>query len=152
MRDSLPRDERARARALAEKGELVLEGLRVLVVDGDEEAADRHRRFLSELTADVRTAVLGHAAAALVGPAWIPHVLVTELHLPDMDGERLARIVGRRGGHAVATIAVTADARRSVARAACDRGFSRCLVKPVDRYDLTSAVFVTARSAGMPIP
>lgn len=128
----------------------MLAGLRVLVVDGDREAVESYRRFLTGNAADVRTATLGDEAAALVGPEWLPHVLLTDLRLPDMGGEQVARVVGRRGGYQVGLIAMTSDPSPRVARAACDQGFGRCLVKPIDLYDLAGAVFVTARTVGMP--
>jgi DNA-binding NtrC family response regulator len=118
----------------------MLHGFRVLTADGDPQTAQLCRAFLSRQGADVRIALLGQTALALVRPTWVPHALVTAVRLPDMQGDELARAVARRAGHRVLVIGMVeaARARRNPGDSAGP--YARRLVKPLELGQLAEVV------------
>jgi signal transduction histidine kinase/CheY-like chemotaxis protein len=124
-----------------------LAGLRVLVVEDDEDAAALMATILGAAGASVRTATSAKDAEVLFG-AERPDVLVSDIEMPGTDGYTLIRTIRARswedGGH-VPAIAVTAyssvaDRVRSLAA-----GFDNHLPKPVEPVELVATV---ARAAG----
>jgi PAS domain S-box-containing protein len=107
-------------------------GLRVMVVDDNEDAAEMLVAALSLRGYDVRAAHDGPSAIELA-KAFQPHVAFLDIGLPVMDGYELARrlpqIEGQEGLHLVAVTGYGQDTDRQKAHAA---GFARHLVKPVD--------------------
>jgi CheY-like chemotaxis protein len=118
----------------------MLHGLRVLAVDAATDSADLYGTFLRTRRADVRVASDGKGALARVHPTWVPHALVTDLRLPDMDGFELARRVTERSATPVALIGITSDARGPALSRARAAGFSVCLVKPIELAKLFAAI------------
>jgi CheY-like chemotaxis protein len=157
---SLPacRDGFARDDAAHERRPVVeprpLQGIRVLVVDDDDDTREILRVMLSEEGASVISA--SSAAEALVQlQAEPPHVLISDIGMPFEDGFSLLRRVRslppERGGD-VPAIALTAYTRREDARAAEDAGFQLHVVKPIRPEQLLQAVrsCVRARSGAAP--
>jgi signal transduction histidine kinase/DNA-binding response OmpR family regulator len=119
-----------------------LDGLRVLVVDDDEDARMLLAETLETLGATVSAA--GSAREALESlPGACPHVLVSDISMPLVDGytllQRVRALRPEQGGRTPA-IALTAHARREDAARALKAGFQIHLPKPVDLDRLILAI------------
>jgi PAS domain S-box-containing protein len=119
-----------------------LEHLRIMVVDDDADTCELLRRVLEDYGADVHTATSVQDALA----RWTseqPDVLVSDISMPEQDGYALVREVRRKPieeGGAVPAIAVTAFGRPEDRRAALGAGFQAHLRKPVEPFDLVTAI------------
>jgi CheY-like chemotaxis protein len=119
-----------------------LSGIKVLVVDDQLDALDLIARVLGDCDADVLTA--GTAAEALLlVERERPHVLVSDIGMPEVDGFELLRKVralgeGRGGG--VPAIALTALARSEDRTRALGAGFQVHVSKPVEPSELLATV------------
>lgn len=111
-----------------------LAGVRVLVVDDDEDVRDVLRLTLEHLGAEVRTAASANEALAAIDSA-LPDVLLSDLAMPDEDGCSLIRQVRSREkdrGGTLPAAAVTAHSCEDEFDRAKDAGFNLCLRKPLD--------------------
>jgi CheY-like chemotaxis protein len=124
-----------------------LKGLRLLVVDDD----DNTREMLSEVLrlygADVRAS--SHAADALVVlQAWLPDVLVSDMGMPEEDGYtfiRKVRLLPAAAGGATPAIALTGYAGPEHRAHALSAGVQRFVAKPVDLDELIDCILQLAR-------
>lgn len=116
------------------------DGLQVLVVDDNVDAADILAEALRALGHDV--AVAHDAAAALeLLDSTTPEIGLLDIGLPDMDGFELARRIHTRKGHeALPLVAVTGYGQESDRRAAREAGFSELIVKPADLGHLAATI------------
>ena len=104
--------------------------VRVLEVDDDADVAESQAMLLRSLGAHVRIANSGEAALALV-PDFKPHLVVTDIHMPGMDGcETARRIRQLPEGKGVILAALTACDRDDTRQRIKDAGFDHHLVKP----------------------
>lgn len=124
-----------------------LDGLRVLVVDDEEDA----RRVL--------VMVLEQAGAVVIASASVdeafeaireerPHVIVSDLGMPEQDGFDLIRRV-RDQGHDAKTlpaVALTAFVQKDHAHLALKAGFQVHVPKPVDPHHLTAVIASLAQA------
>jgi CheY-like chemotaxis protein len=142
---SEPRHEREEDEELSD-----LTGLRVVVVEDDEDARELLVGMLIECGAQVDEAASADEAIALVQRV-CPDVLVSDIGLPDHDGYYLIRKVRAlppaEGGR-VPAIALTGYADLADSRAALRAGYQVHVAKPIDIGLLTQAV---ANVAGMPV-
>lgn len=119
-----------------------LAGVRVLVVEHDDDARELATTILESKGATVTTA--GSARDALAALATTPaDVLVTAIGLPDQDGYALLSEVRARGeGSAgrLPAVAVTGYTRVDDVARMQDVGFDAHLLEPVDPPDLLAAV------------
>ncbi len=117
-----------------------LEGLTVLVVDDQADARDLIRRVLEDCAATVLTAATANEALRLIEQRR-PHVLVSDIGMPEVDGYELLRRVRAldRGGRLPA-IALTAFARSEDRTKALRAGFMVHVAKPVDPSELVATV------------
>ena len=119
-----------------------LEGLKVLVVDDEPDARLLVARILTEGRAEVvTTSSADDALAALERER--PHVLVSDIGMPDVDGYELMRRV--RGmssgtGGAVPAVALTAFARPEDRLRALHAGYQMHVAKPVEPAELVTVV------------
>ncbi len=117
-----------------------LDGMRVLVVDDDEDARALMQRVLTDQGAAVTL-----AASAEIGLRELervrPDVLVSDIGMPEVDGYTFIRTVrglpADRGGRTPA-IAITAYAREEDSERAVSTGFQAYMSKPVDPTRLIS--------------
>ncbi|WP_437963422.1 hybrid sensor histidine kinase/response regulator [Sorangium sp. So ce260] len=132
-----------------------LRGLRVLLVEDDPDTRDVMACTLGEQGAAV-TAV-GSAQAALevlsaAGAGGRPHVLVSDLGMPDLDGyellRRLRAMEGERGDPPLPAALVTAYARTDDHARALAAGFAAHLAKPVEPELLAAAIAQLSRGLG----
>jgi CheY-like chemotaxis protein len=120
---------------------LRLDEVRVLVVDDDLDAVAVLRELLEQAGADVRTA---HSAADGLDTLvrWPPHVLVSDIGMPDMDGLELMACVRALHGIAgqVPAAALTAFTQPEDRQRAIAAGYQVHLTKPIEPQELLSAV------------
>lgn len=119
-----------------------LSGITVLVVDDEQDARDLIKRLLSDCSAQVRTA--GSAAEAMeLIEIEAPHVLVSDIGMPNVDGYELLRMVRARemgDGRRLPAIALTAFARAEDRIRALRAGFVAHVAKPVEPSELLATV------------
>ena len=117
-------------------------GLRVLVVDDDEDARDLIVAVLGCSGAEVRSS--GSAAEALATlRGWRPDVLLSDIGMPREDGYDLiarVRALDDAQGGRVPAAALTAYARDEDRRLARAAGFQMHMAKPVNPSELVAAV------------
>jgi signal transduction histidine kinase/ActR/RegA family two-component response regulator len=119
-----------------------LDGLKVLVVDDEPDARDLLAAVLTQAGGEVQTA--GSAAVAFdTVVRFRPHVLVSDIGMPDENGYSLIRRLRALQQDACGTIpslALTAYARAEDRAHALAAGFTAHLGKPVSPDELVSAV------------
>lgn len=118
-----------------------LNGLRVLAVDDDEDARDVIASMLTASGADVQCAASAGEALDLLAP-FDPHVLVSDIAMPGIDGYSLIRRVRAAGTpHAqIPAIAVTAYGSATDRNAVLSAGFDRHITKPVAAEQLITMI------------
>jgi CheY-like chemotaxis protein len=106
-------------------------GQRVLVVDDDLDSAEMVAEMLSMLGLHSKFALDGPSGIALA-KAFLPHLILLDVGLPEMDGYEVARqLRGEASLSTVKLVAVTGYSgpeRESLAREA---GFDHYIVKPI---------------------
>jgi CheY-like chemotaxis protein len=104
---------------------------RVLEVDDDHDVADSNAMLLRCLGADVRVAYSGEAALALV-PYFKPHLVITDIGMPGMDGCATARRIRKLPeGKNLVLAALTAWDQDAVRERVAKAGFDHFFVKPM---------------------
>jgi len=106
----------------------VAPGIRVLVVDDNEDAAALLSLALEDAGYDVRTTGDGLSALRMAAQ-WEPHALLLDIGLPELDGYAVARELRRRGAE-VRLVAITGYGQESDRARAAECGFDALLVKP----------------------
>ncbi len=133
---------RASPLAIAGFAQVELSGVTVLVVDDQADARDLVQRVLEDCSAKVMTASSAVEALELV-ERHRPHVLLTDIGMPGMDGYDLlkrVRALGVDRGGKVPAIALTAFARSEDRTRALRAGFVVHVAKPVDPSELVATV------------
>ncbi len=119
-----------------------LAGIRVLVVDDETDARELVAYVLETCGAEVRAAA--SAAAALEElEAYTPHLIISDIGMPDVDGYTLIRSVrtlAAAGKARIPAIALTAFARNEDRTRALVEGFNVHITKPVEPAALVQAV------------
>jgi CheY-like chemotaxis protein len=127
----------------------ILAGVRVLVVDDDEDAREMIRLTLERCGAEARVAV-SVVEALRVLDEWRPDVIVSDIGMPEEDGYDLIRRVRARdagSGGRIPAVALTAYAREEDRQRALEAGYQMHVAKPVEPLELTSALAsVTGRA------
>ena len=109
-----------------------LAGLRVLVVDDNQDAADTLALLLEPLGYDVHVAYEGLAALRAV-KTFDPDAVILDIGLPDLDGYAVAqRIRQMRGEHPVELIALTGWCRDEDRQRSVQAGIDSYFAKPTD--------------------
>lgn len=130
-----------------------LDGLRILVVDDEPDARRLLVRELAQAGATVATA--GSAAEAMAalkqgGADTRPHVLISDVGMPDENGFDLIKQV-RSAGHTardLPAVALTAFVQKEDRRQVLLAGFQMHMPKPVDLHDLTVIIASLAGRTG----
>ena len=124
-----------------------LEGVRVLIVDDDEESRQVIAVHLTASGATVLTASSGQEALERLERDNVG-VVLADIGMPDEDGYALIKRIRALPSPKVARVpaaAVTAFARDDDRRAALEAGFQLHLPKPVDAFSLVTAVATLSR-------
>ncbi|HET9577466.1 MAG TPA: PAS domain S-box protein [Usitatibacter sp.] len=117
-----------------------LRGLRILVVDDDDDGRDLVHRLLTECGAVVQVADCGARALDILGQGDI-ELVVSDIGMPEMDGyELLRRARPLLDGRDVPVVALTAFARPEDRIRALRAGFAAHVAKPVEPAVLLSSV------------
>jgi signal transduction histidine kinase len=121
-------------------GHPCLAGVRMLVVDDQQDARNLVKRLLQDCHAEVVDAP--NATIALrICQEFRPQVLVSDIGMPDVDGFELIRRLRRMTeGADILAIALTAYARPEERNQALEAGYQVHLAKPVNAAELTAAV------------
>ena len=117
-------------------------GVRVLVVDDDEDSVELFAAALTACGAEVVTANSAPDALRLLA-ARVPDVVVTDIAMPGADGYWLVREIRQLRDATASTVpvvAVTAFGREHIRSRALASGFFDYLEKPVDPVVLCAAV------------
>jgi len=126
-----------------------LTGLRILVVDDEDDARTLARRVLEERGAHVITVSSAAEAIASVGENNPPSVLVSDIGMPDQDGYDLIKQMRALPGDAgrVPAVALTALARAEDRKRALSAGYQKHVSKPVNPAELVAVIAsVTGRA------
>ena len=130
-----------------ETGQRPLEGVRVLLVEDDDDLRSAVAAVLAQQGADV-TDVASAAAALAALERSRPHVLLSDLSMLGEGGYDLMRKVAARDV-TLPTAALTAWGSEEDSSRALAAGFRMHLAKPLDAQALVAAV---ASLAGLPLP
>ncbi len=122
--------------------ESVLRGVRVLIIDDEQDAREMLEAILAQHGAEVR--VSGSTDEALkIFDQWVPEILVSDIGMPYEDGYSLIdRVRARepdRGGN-IPAIALTGYARPEDRLRLLSSGYQDYLSKPVEMRSLIDAV------------
>jgi CheY-like chemotaxis protein len=130
-----------------------LQGVRVLVVDDDDDARALVQAIVEEAGGVATTVDSGLRALQRLDQE-VPDLMVADLGMPGMDGLALIEAVRRRqdDARAVPAIALTAYTRSEDRITALSRGFQRHLSKPIDHIQLVSAVLSVVTLERPPTP
>jgi CheY-like chemotaxis protein len=122
--------------------ELLLAGLRLLLVDDDQDTLDVIGMTLRHYGAEV-VGVTSAAEAFAELQRQQTDVLICDIGMPEEDGysliARVRELAVEQGG-GVRAIALTAYARKEDRQRALDAGFQRHLPKPVDSTELVAYI------------
>ena len=117
-----------------------LSGIKVLVVDDEEDSLSVVSRILERRGAEVRGATTMQQALDEF-TKFAPHVLVSDIGMPEHDGyELITRLRALPGGRTLPAIALTALARGDDRTRALRAGFQLHVPKPVDFAELVALV------------
>jgi signal transduction histidine kinase/ActR/RegA family two-component response regulator len=123
--------------------------VRILLVDDEEDARESLRVLLERSGAEVRAAKSASEALTQI-VSFAPHVLLSDIAMPEEDGYRLIRKVRaldpEQGGRTPA-IALTAYASREDRRSALLAGYQDHIAKPPDPLKLIELLAKLARGA-----
>ena len=119
-----------------------LAGLRILVVDDEDDARTLARRVLEERGAHVVTVSSAAEAIASVGENDLPSIIVSDIGMPDQDGYDLIKQMRALPGEAgrVPAVALTALARAEDRKRALSAGYQKHVSKPVDPAELVAVI------------
>ncbi len=122
-----------------------LTGVRVLVVDDDADARRLTKRLLTECNAEVSVAASAQEALTLLA-AFDPHVLVSDIGMPEMDGYQFIQRIRTavRSAELLPAVAVTAFARTEDRAHALRSGYQNHIAKPIVPAELVSTVAALA--------
>jgi PAS domain S-box-containing protein len=134
----------ASERATLPSGGLI--GLRVLVVDDENDAAELVARVMIEHGASVEIALSVSAALAKMS-SFRPNVVVSDIGMPMEDGYTLIRKLREAAPSAPPALALTAYVRPEDAQRAIDAGYQAHLPKPIDPLKLVVAVALLGQRA-----
>lgn len=124
-----------------------LKGLRVLLVDDDEDARESMRVLLNLFGADIHAVDSARNALQKIS-SFQPDVLVSDIAMPEEDGYSLIKKVREQGNNhdsEVPAIALTAYATAEDARRILEAGFQAHLAKPVDAHELGHRILEISR-------
>ena len=119
-----------------------LDGLRISIVDDDDDACNLLRFSLELSGAEVRTSSSVADAMKSIRE-WRPDLLLTDINMPGEDGYSLIkklRALKPEQGANIPAIALTAMARTEDSEQALTAGFQMHIPKPVDIEELAEAI------------
>lgn len=128
-----------------------LAGVKVLVVDDDPDACAILRRLLEESQAEVAIA-LSAAEALRMFESVRPHILVSDIGMPEQDGYELVRKIRAlpsASGGLTPAVALTAFARAEDRIRALEAGYQTHVSKPVEPIEFLTVIDSLATRAAL---
>ncbi|MEO6223331.1 MAG: response regulator, partial [Vicinamibacterales bacterium] len=119
-----------------------LSGVKVLVVDDEQDARDLLKRLLSDCAAEVLTASTAAEAMTLL-ESEKPDILISDIGMPDVDGYGLLKMVRqfeKDGVQRIPAVALTAFARSEDRIRALRAGFVAHAAKPIEPSELLATI------------
>lgn len=119
-----------------------LKGIRVLVVDDEQEVLDLLSLLLSQAGSEVRVSHSAQETLDLLD-TWQPDILICDIAMPQEDGYSLIRRVRRRlpeEGGQIPAVAITAYARSEDRALALNAGFQEHIPKPFQKSQIIDVV------------
>jgi CheY-like chemotaxis protein len=119
--------------------------LKVLVIDDDEDA----RELLGELLETRGCVISAHGTARAAIDAvhtFAPHVAIVDLHLPDIDGLELIRILRSAAVSPLRVVVLTGLLTRDTQQRAAEAGADAFLGKPARSDALLEAIGLPRKS------
>jgi two-component system, chemotaxis family, CheB/CheR fusion protein len=123
-----------------------ISGLRLLVVDDNQDAAFTLGMLLKHAGGEVATAFDGETAIE-IAQTFEPDVVLLDIGLPGIDGYEVARRLRKQLAGQAAVVALTGFGQEKDRRLCFEAGFDAYLVKPVDEAVLRK-VIAEAREVG----
>jgi CheY-like chemotaxis protein len=117
---------------------LLLDGVSVLVVEDHTESRDAYALWLAQQGAAITTASDAIDAHALLRHGLMPSVILTDLHMPGMDGDAFLSGVRLELHLSMPLVAITGDVMAATRLRGA--GFDECLVKPVQGRAVADAI------------
>jgi len=134
--------DKSRRLAVVDQPSVGLDGLRVLIVDDEEDARELVSVMLTKSGAAMKCASSSSEAIEIIA-SWRPDVLIADIGMPVEDGYGLikrVRALPRESGGQTPALALTAYARTEDRVRALSAGYQVHLSKPVDRVELAAVV------------
>jgi CheY-like chemotaxis protein len=128
-----------------------LMGMRVLLVDDEQDAREVAQVALTSLGAKVTVATSGAQALQLLNGARVFDVLLSDVGMPVMDGLALVRAVRSHADEQVRrlpAVALTAFALETDVQAGLNAGFQDYVAKPISIRRLSEAILGVTTRAG----
>lgn len=146
---TLPRVPAPVATRVLETPNVIVEGLKILVVDDNRDAADSLAMLLSFDGHIVKVVYDPHEAIGLTS-SFSPHVVLLDIGLPGMDGYEVARRM-RGAGVQARLIALSGYGQQEDIDRAKAAGFDAHIVKPVESFKLGQVLnaSVSGKDAGV---
>jgi CheY-like chemotaxis protein len=124
-----------------------LEGVRVAVIDDNQDAADIVGLLIEDQGGLVRIANDG-ASGVLAAQEFYPDVILLDIGLPDMDGYEACRRLRAALGRKVGIIAFTGWGQDGDKQRAVEAGFDAHLTKPADPRRLSETIRALNKTLG----
>ncbi|HEX6649165.1 MAG TPA: ATP-binding protein [Pyrinomonadaceae bacterium] len=130
----------------SEVNQNLLSGLKVLTVDDQQDTRELITLALGRYGAEVRTSDSASSALKMIAD-WKPHVVVSDIGLPGMDGyDFMRRVRELEGdGERIPAIAVTGYAGALDESKALNAGYEIHLSKPIELNELANAIAKLSR-------
>jgi PAS domain S-box-containing protein len=132
----------ASTQVILEDGQITLPGIKVLVIDDEQDARELIKEVLTLFQADVITAATAAAGLEIL-KNHRPDVIVSDIGMPEKDGYQFIREVrslpSTDGGKTPA-IALSAFAHSEDRTRAITAGYQMHLSKPVESHELVAAI------------
>jgi CheY-like chemotaxis protein len=129
----------------------ILKGVRVLVIDDEEDARELLTLALTQSGGEVRTAATVEDALEIL-KQWKPNVMVSDIGMPGEDGYdliRRVRALESEKDETIPALALTGYASAEDAVRARVAGYQTHMAKPVAPSDLVAAVATLATEASL---
>jgi CheY-like chemotaxis protein/two-component sensor histidine kinase len=145
--DSLNMPESANTLTQVQVNSLCLAGVKVLIVEDDDDSRDFLSFILEQEGAEAIAVSSAYAALQVLMKKRL-HILVSDISMPEMDGYMLitqVRSWSREAGGEIPAIAVTANARDDDKQKAIQAGYQMHLSKPLNPELLIAGVMQLVR-------
>jgi PAS domain S-box-containing protein len=116
-----------------------LVGLKILIVDDEPDSSEMLRIVFNQCGSIVETAESANAALVIFDQ-WQPDILISDIGMPEVDGNELIRILREERGSRIPAVALTAMARIEDRLKALTAGYQMHVAKPVELKELIAIV------------